>query len=646
MPEITIMPDNITVDLPRGSLLLDAARLAGVTVEVPCGGKGVCGKCLVRIETGCVEIDGKIIIEQKDHETDGVYVMACRAKMTDIPVTFTVSSGIKTEQGKFSNHIEDLHLIDQSLLPGKEEIEFFIKKTQINILSPKAGDGLSDLDRLRNVVLKNTENQGGEGTCVDVKIPLAVLTNLPELLRQANGDICLIYYIENKIVYIVDIKAGKSNDCKMYGLAIDIGTTTVAAILTDEAGDIIAEKTAYNQQIECGFDVISRINYAKNKQRQKELRDKVLKTINSLISDFTTEDSGICNCDIYNVSIAANTTMVHLLLGIVPEYIRLDPYTPAVYSVPLVRAGDVGIEVAPDSAIYIAPSVGSYVGGDITSGILCTRLAAKEPSDQEICMFIDIGTNGEMILGNEDFLLGCACSAGPAFEGGGIKYGMRASNGAIEHIKIDAETGEPACTVIGDTTPVGICGSGMISLIAELLNNGFLSPDGKLAGKQSKYIIKEGRNSQFVLAYMSDSAQKNAENSMLTVSEADIDNFIRAKAAIFSACRIMLKNVGIDFVDLSKIYIAGGFGRYLDIVNSKTIGLFPDIPFEKFCFIGNSSLIGAYMTLVSANHKQKQTEIANKITYIDLSAEPGYMDEYTAALFLPDTDFSIFNSKI
>jgi uncharacterized 2Fe-2S/4Fe-4S cluster protein (DUF4445 family) len=328
--------------------------------------------------------------------------------------------------------------------------------------------------------------------------------------------------------------------------------------------------------------------------------------------------------------------MVHLLLGIVPEYIRLDPYTPAVYDVPYYRASEIGLGINPNTPAYLAPSVGSYVGGDITSGLLCTSLAT--PSE-EICLFIDIGTNGELILGSADFLIGCACSAGPAFEGGGIEHGMRASRGAIEHVEVDAATGIPHCSTIGSVKPLGLCGSGIISLIAGLFAEGWLDAAGKLdRTRPCSRILPSGKQAVYLVA----SEEESGHGKPIHLSEADISGFIRAKAAIFSACAVMLDKVSMTFDDLERVYIAGGFGRYLNTDYAKTIGLLPNLPEEKYHFLGNSSMQGAYMTLVSQKHRQLEAELARKITYIDLSTEPDYMNQYTAALFLPHTDARLF----
>jgi uncharacterized 2Fe-2S/4Fe-4S cluster protein (DUF4445 family) len=308
--------------------------------------------------------------------------------------------------------------------------------------------------------------------------------------------------------------------------------------------------------------------------------------------------------------------MTHLLLGIIPEYIRLSPYTPAVFIPQTYTAGQVGISVCENAPVLFAPAVGSYVGGDITAGILCTSLAADS---DELILFIDIGTNGEIVLGNREFIFACACSAGPAFEGGGIKHGVRAQTGAIERVLIN-ENGKPEIHTIGETPPIGICGSGIRAAIAELFRKSIIDSAGKFPEKNGEYALCE----------------------KITISETDIDNFIRAKGAIFSACQTMLASAGFSFADVDRFYVAGGFGRFLDLEDARTIGLLPRLPDEKFTFLGNTSVIGAYLALVCEERRAKEHELAAKITYMDLSSEPAYMDHYTAALFLPHTDRKLF----
>jgi uncharacterized 2Fe-2S/4Fe-4S cluster protein (DUF4445 family) len=580
---VTFLPDNKTVEIPEDALLLEGARLAGVFIETPCGGKGTCQKCRVKITVDGISSD----------------VLICQTKTGDKPVTVelpkTADAGVNI--GQFEN-FED----PSKYLPKAGEA--FLKKVNLRIPLPALLDGLSDADRFSKTFLKTVN-------CKSIDLPLAVLAVLPEKLREENGEVQAYYFVENDIARVVDISREKA-----YGIAVDIGTTTVALWLVDlENKKILAARTAYNDQVECGLDVISRINYAK--KSLSELRSRILKTIGELIT-------GVCkNADvspsrILNVSLAGNTTMIHLLLGIVPEYIRLFPYTPAVFLPQVYPAAQVGINVCENAPVIFAPAVGSYVGGDITSGLLCTGFAADS---DKLILFIDIGTNGEIVLGNREFIFACACSAGPAFEGGGIKNGVRAREGAIERVAID-ESGKPHIYTIGGAQPAGICGSGIISAVAEFFRKGVIDSAGKFVEEKGEYELCEG----------------------ITISETDIDNLIRAKGAIFSACQTLLASVGLSFENVDSFCVAGGFGRFLNLEDAITIGLLPRLSRsdEKFSFLGNTSVIGAYLTLISEERRAKEHELAGKITYVDLSNESQYMDHYTAALFLPHTDRKLF----
>jgi len=341
---------------------------------------------------------------------------------------------------------------------------------------------------------------------------------------------------------------------------------------------------------------------------------------------------------ISNAVVSGNTVMTHLLLGLDPEYIRLDPYTPTVMEVPYVTAAEVGLQINPDSWVYFSPCVGSYVGGDITSGLLCTDLATDSPA---LNLFIDIGTNGEIVVGNGEFLLACACSAGPAFEGGGIECGMRAALGAIEKVEIDPSTAKASYVTIGGVPPRGICGSGMIDLLANLFLTGWIEPNGRFnRTRSSPFINIEGRRAVYTIV----PTEESSHGKPLVLHETDFENILRAKAAIYSACEMLIHQAGMSFDYLEHIYIAGGFGRFLDLEKAAVIGLVPDLPREKFQYIGNSSLVGSYMAVVSQEYRQRQLQVSRRVTYLDLNSDPSYMDHYTAALFLPHTDLNRFPS--
>lgn len=554
------------------------------------------------------------------------FAPACKSQVGEADATIRVMSDISGEKGQFSDALSHIG-IDAGLLPRSGDLRPLCVREKLAVAEPAPLDGLGDYDRLRSAMLRQLGAK-------EIELPLDILRTLPETLRQNGGEVFVWFVRERDCARIVDIRAERPE--RELGIAIDIGTTTVAMQLADlEAGTVMAAATRYNAQIERGMDVISRISYAKDRQRVEELRQLILSTVNDGLREIY-EEHGVCADDIRNASIAGSTTMTELFLGVTPDYIRLAPYTPAVLETPLYRAAELGLAANPAALVRFAPNVGSYVGGDITSGLLCADFALD---CDEVCLFIDIGTNGEIVLGNSEFLMGCACSAGPAFEGGGIEKGMRASEGAVERIDVNPETGECLYTVIGGGQPKGICGSGLISLAAQLFEAGIIDRRGKLDSSGKYAAVSGGRNARFAIVPAGDGCDG------VYVTENDIDNLIRAKAAIFSACRVMLGSVGLDFGDIGKVYIAGGFGRYIDIDMAKTIGLLPNLPREKFMFIGNSSLAGAFMTLVSGRHREKERELASRITYVDLSNVPGYMDEYVSAMFLPHTDERLFAKR-
>ncbi len=628
MPQITFLPSKKVVDVQRGTELLEAARQAGVDIDSPCGAKGTCGKCIVRILSGDVESDSLGLLPRKV-VADG-FVLACKTQVLDSPVTVLVPEQIGRKDGKFSDSNEDIHLIPRELLPARWDYDPIAVKWFLDVPEPRLGDGLSDLDRLTRRIQRDWGRR-------EVGYPLSVIRQVAEALRADGGKVTVTLIREPERYRVIGIEPGDRTS-RHYGIAVDIGTTTVAVqLIFLPLGKAIGTRSDYNAQIDCGLDVISRINYARKPGHLEELRTRVLGTVNKLIAQLC-ESHSVAPVEICNAVIAGNTTMTHLLLGLNPEYIRLSPYTPTVLEFPYLRAMDVGIDINPQSFVYISPNVGSYVGGDITAGILCTDLATDS---EEVNLFIDIGTNGEIVVGNNTFLMTCACSAGPAFEGGGIEHGMRAAFGAIERVEIERETGQARCQVIGDVKPKGICGSGMISLIANLFTTGWIDAAGKLnRGRRSEYIISQGRVASYVIVPPEESGTGKA----ITISETDIENLIRAKAAIYSACALMLNEIGMDFTDLANIYIGGGFGKFLDIEKAIIIGLIPDVPREKYHYIGNSALMGAYMVLVSQEYQRKQLELAKKMTYLELNTDPSYMDQYTGALFLPHTDPKRFPS--
>lgn len=622
MPVITFLPSGKSVEASAGTELLDAARQAGVEIDSPCGGKGTCGKCVVHIQYGQVDSDSLGLLSQEAVAQGDV--LACKTRVLDVPVTVEVPEQSGKKNGKFADSQEQVNLIRHELLPRNWQYNPLAIKWFVEVPPPRMGDGLSDVDRLT----RRLQSEWGKKEFV---YPLSVIRSLADCLRACDGRVTVTMVRETDCYHIIHIESGNST-VYHYGVAIDIGTTTIAVQLVFlPLANIVGTCTDYNGQIACGLDVISRIHYARRPERLEELRQRVLDTLNRLIRQVA-ESHSIDPQLICNAVISCNTTMTHLLLGLNPDYLRLEPYTPTLLETPYLSAGEIGIEIHPESWVYISPAVGSYVGGDITAGLLCTDLAAGVES---FSLFVDIGTNGEIVVGNSEVLMTCACSAGPAFEGGGIECGMRAAIGAIERVDVHSDTGLPTYAVIGNTRPKGICGSAMISLLANLFLTGWLDAAGKLNRTRSCPAIRiHGRHAEYVIA---DADNTDTGNPIL-ITELDIENIIRAKAAIYSACALMVRQLGIEFSELEHVYIGGGFGRFLDIEQAIVIGLIPDLDRSKFHYIGNSSLMGSFMILVAEDYRIRQLELAKRMTYLDLGTDPEYMDQYTGALFLPHTD--------
>ena len=420
-----------------------------------------------------------------------------------------------------------------------------------------------------------------------------------------------------------------------FGVAADIGTTTVtAALLRLGTGEVAARASLGNAQIKYGADVINRIIRQSRPGGREALRAAVLdETLVPIIESLCTQ-AHITPEAIRRVTVAGNTTMEHLLVGADAESIRLEPFEPEFLEYPETPAEVLCIPAASDAPVFLSPNVGSYVGGDITAGVLASRLTESP----ELTLFIDLGTNGELVLGNDEFMLCCACSAGPAFEGGEISCGMRATAGAAESCRIDEKTLTPSFSVIGGGKLAGLCGSGLISVVGELFRCRVIDARGKFIAEDPRVRYDEYGGAAFILAY----PEESATGREITLDESDIDNFIRAKAAIFSAVRTMLRSLELEPDCLDRVLIAGGIGSGIDVEKAISVGMLPRLPMEKFSYIGNTSLTGACAMLRSKAARERVSELAQGMTYLELSNEPGYMDEFVAACFLPHTDAGLF----
>ena len=614
-----------------GDNLLEVARSANVAIDAPCSGNGACGKCRVQLKSG--ELESKKTLHISDEEYQAGWRLSCCSKISaDVNVLVpdiayksrmkVAELSSKEEIAIFENAKSDIHLAGIELKNSLEVVDVLMDV-------PSLDDTMPDNERLTRALRKYLNINR-------VRIPYVVLKKLPDVLRENNFAVKCVIRATSDDMYVYDI-FGKDEDVVIGGLAIDIGTTTVSAVLINmENGEILAKSSAGNGQIRFGADVINRIVESQKPGGQKKLQDAVIKeTINPMIHEMC-KSAKFPKDHIYRMCVASNTTMNHLFAGINADPLRTEPYIPAFFKTNSLFASDVGVDINKDAHIIMAPNIGSYVGGDITAGTLVSQIWNRP----EFSLFIDLGTNGELVFGNSDFMMSCACSAGPAFEGGDISCGMRATDGAIEACTIDKETMEPTYKIVGDpgTKPVGLCGSGIIDVISELYICGIINPKGKFIreGKRIKHD-KYGMGS-YILAFEEEAGSvKDVE-----ITEVDIDNFIRAKGAIFSAIRTMLTSLDFDVSMIDDVYVAGGIGSGINMQNAVNIGMFPDIPIEKFHYIGNSSLTGAYLMLLSTPAEKKTYELASNMTYMELSTVPIYMDEFVGACFIPHTDTSMF----
>ena len=616
-----------------GDNLLEVARGANVAIDAPCSGNGACGKCRVQLKSG--ELESKKTLHISDEEYQAGWRLSCCSKISaDVNVLVPdIASAYKSrmkvadlsskeEIAIFENAKSDIQLAGIELKNSLEVVDVLMDV-------PSLDDTMPDNERLTRALRKYLNINR-------VRIPYVVLKKLPDVLRENNFAVKCVIRATSDDMYVYDI-FGKDEDVVIGGLAIDIGTTTVSAVLINmENGEILAKSSAGNGQIRFGADVINRIVESQKPGGQKKLQDAVIKeTINPMIHEMC-KSAKFPKDHIYRMCVASNTTMNHLFAGINADPLRTEPYIPAFFKTNSLFASDVGVDINKDAHIIMAPNIGSYVGGDITAGTLVSQIWNRP----EFSLFIDLGTNGELVFGNSDIMMSCACSAGPAFEGGDISCGMRATDGAIEACTIDKETMEPTYKIVGDpgTKPVGLCGSGIIDVISELYICGIINPKGKFIreGKRIKHD-KYGMGS-YILAFEEEAGSvKDVE-----ITEVDIDNFIRAKGAIFSAIRTMLTSLDFDVSMIDDVYVAGGIGSGINMQNAVNIGMFPDIPIEKFHYIGNSSLTGAYLMLLSTPAEKKTYELASNMTYMELSTVPIYMDEFVGACFIPHTDTSMF----
>ena len=619
-----------------GDNLLELARRGNVAIDAPCSGNGSCGKCRVKLIEG--QLDSLKSRHISDEEYEAGWRLSCNSKVLTDCVVFVpdiasaYQSRMKTADLSSPKEIAIFEDCQNNLRESGIRFVNNFRSVVVTMAEPTLDDTMPDNERLAWAV---QEALGVE----KVNIPFCVMVKLAHTLREFNWTVCVKGELRGDTFQCMEIC--DPADTAIVGCAIDIGTTTVTMVFTDlTSGKLLAKGSSGNGQIRYGADVINRIIESGRSGGKAKLQNAIIKeTLVPIIANLC-KTSGIHARSILRLSIGANTTMNHLLLGVDAEPVRMEPYIPSFFAWEGLLASDLKLPANPLAPVLIAPNIGSYVGGDITAGTLAAGIWDKD----EMSLFIDLGTNGELVFGNRDFLMSCACSAGPAFEGGDISSGMRATDGAVEAAVIDKDTMEPTLSVIGEPGQkvVGICGSGIIDMISELFRTGIINARGLFA-REGKRILRDAHGmGRYVLAF----PEESETGREVSLNEVDIDNFIRAKGAIFSAIDTLLKSVDMTVDMIDKVYVAGGIGSGINMKNAVNIGMLPDVELEKFRYIGNSSLTGAYAMVVSDEANAKCHEVAANMTYLELSTYPGYMDSFVAACFLPHTDRSLFPNSI
>lgn len=620
---ITFEPGGKTVVVKAGTTLLDASKKADIYINASCNGKGSCGKCKLILQSG--KVDARTTPLLSDKEKQKGYLLACQSRiLEDLVVKIpeeTIEKKLKTAgMGEAAT---------QKLLGLVGKIETMVEKINLQLDLPTLEDTVSDLDRLK----RQLQKQGYDTATMSTNI--RVMRQLTESVRDENFKVLASVLWKKCSSEIVDVCPAHEGK-KSLGMAVDLGTTSIVVYIVDMAdGAVLSAASGHNSQAACGDDVINRI-VCSEKDGVKKLQKMALSTINNL----TKQALSSMNADhkqIENVVVSGNTTMTHLLLGIAAKYIRREPYIPTVSEFPIIKAGEIGIKAAPFAGVFIMPGPAGYVGGDIVSGILYSELNTRE----DITLFIDIGTNGEIVLGNHEFLMTAACSAGPAFEAGGIRWGMRAEEGAIEKITLDPISFKPEYSTVENKPPRGICRSGMIDLLSEM----FLK---EVIGRNGKFKI-ETDHPRLILfndepAFIIEFAENIDSDEDIIFTQSDIKSLVLSKAAVYAGFSVLIEQAGMDFSAIHQMIISGGFGQFLDIEKAITIGLLPDIERKKFKYMGNSSIAGAYMALLSNSHRSQAIAISNAMTYLEFSSNHAFMEEFTRAQFLPHTDINLFPS--
>ena len=618
MPSVTFLPTYRKITVDPGTTILEAAQNAGIQMNVVCGGQGKCGKCVVFLKSGLASFDrekyGRFFTPG---ELESGACLACQ----------TVAEGDVQVLIPESTLIQEQKILMESL--GIEtDLRPSVWKYALDLQPPTLEDPSPDLTRL----LWGIQKKGGP-VAEKIYAPLEVLRSIPAVLRDSRWKVTATVALVPGGYRLINVEKGDTA-ASLYGAAVDLGTTTVVVYLRSLVdGKVLAVSSNYNRQISCGEDILSRVNYAR-KDGLARLQQLAAESINTALTT-AANAAGIDREEIYEVVISGNTVMTHILMGIDPAYMIEEPYVPVVRRYLTASAHRLGIGVNANAGLFVFPAVSDFIGGDVVADILAAGMAERD----EVSLLIDIGTNFEAVLGNREWMFSCAGAAGPALEGGEVLFGMRANPGAIEKISLDLETLDPEYETINRVKPRGICGSGLIDLIADLLRACVIDRTGRINTAIRSPRIREGAHfPEFVVAW----AKETAIGKDIVITENDVKSLIMSKASVLAACFTLMNAAGIRREEIASVYFSGAFGNYLNKEHAIIIGLIPEVPLSLIRNIGNGAVEGANIALIDRKKRKTVDDIARKIAYIELNAETSFMDEYTRATFLPHTDLSLF----
>lgn len=637
---VRFLPVGQEITVEEGKTLLDAAREAGVYVEAICGGDGTCGKCRLIVHEG--EIEANRVEFFTREEIRRGYVLACQTlPKSDVVVEVPPESRLTSYVGITPDSERFRDFAPSAARPAEQALDPLVQKHYLELPAPTLDDPTADQERILEAVGRRSPGPLQMGLKTVCELPLALRrleTSKTSWTWHWEGRVTAVVGVRGSVQEVLCVERGDTS-ARNYGLALDVGTTTVVAHLVDlHTGATLEAAAKYNSQFQYGEDVISRINHARRPGGAEALHKAIIQDVETLLEDLV-KRTEVGRTEIMAIVASGNTVMLHFLLGLQTDLIRLNPFIPVAACPPPIRAAEVGLRIHPRGILYVLPMVGSYVGGDIVAGILVSGLHQSE----ELSLLFDIGTNGEVVLGNREFMMACSASAGPAFEGASISCGMRAASGAIDKVRISPRGPTVSVSTIDGKPPLGVCGTGLIDALAGLFLAGIIDRTGRFqpeaAGWRLRPSSEEGQM-EFLLV----SAEESQSSRDIVLRQADLENLIRTKGSIYAAADSLIQSVGLSFNDVERIYIAGAFGNRLDLGHCIAIGLLPDVPEERIRFIGNSSVAGAKQVLLRRSAFEQARQIRDRVTYRELMTDPSYMERFTSACFLPHTDLARFPS--